>query len=312
MFICHFGQRMELWNLNGHVYEVSQLGRYGVELFFVISGYLVCYSLSKGKSIVEYYKKRIIRIMPLYYFCILYYFVTETFLFRSVPADPQHLGWIRYILCLNGIVISDGYFWGNIGITWTIPVFLMFYLFAPLIVKISKSTIASVVLLVGLMGIHFIINRTIPGWLHAFDYFPCFIFGILVFNAKKENKRFITMLGLSIFVLVFKWVSFDNFVSEIIDEKYVVSALFAIIVLFTERFTMNSKRAIKVFDVLDEHSFTLYLVHGIVFCGIIDKFEINIYFRIAIAIIGTFILTVLVHKYIEKPIRKLFNRVLLH
>lgn len=136
VFICHFGQRLHFDKWSTNLYNFTQLGRYGVELFFVISGYLVCYSLSKNSSVLQFYKKRAIRILPLYYFCILYYFITETFIFRDVPTDPSGLGWLRYLFCLNGIVPSDGYFWSNIGITWTIPVFVLFYLIAPFLINI--------------------------------------------------------------------------------------------------------------------------------------------------------------------------------
>ncbi|MBQ9375118.1 MAG: acyltransferase [Ruminococcus sp.] len=137
VFFCHFGQRLKLGRFSANLLNFSQLGRYGVELFFVVSGYLVCFSLLNGKSAIQFYKKRIIRILPLYYFSILVFFITESFVFRDVPKDDMHLGWLRYIFCLNGIVPSEGYFWSNIGITWTIPVFLMFYILAPFFIRIK-------------------------------------------------------------------------------------------------------------------------------------------------------------------------------
>ena len=90
---------MSLSRLSTDLYAFSQLGRYGVELFFVISGYLACISLSSKQSVGVFYKKRAIRILPLYYFCIGYFFLMETFLFHSIPEDPLHLGWLRYIFC---------------------------------------------------------------------------------------------------------------------------------------------------------------------------------------------------------------------
>lgn len=312
VFICHFGQRMELWNINDNFFNLSQLGSYGVQLFFVISGYLACFSLSEGKSVIDFYKKRAIRLLPLYYFCILYYFITETFLFKDIPADPQHLGWLRYLFCLNGIVPSDGYFWGNIGITWTIPVFVLFYLLAPLIVRFAKKTWVIVILLIGAIGLAFVIKQFVPGWLSAFTYLPCFLFGILVYCAKKDNKRFIVLILLLIFAIVFKWIEwieFGDIITGIITDKIVISSLFAAMIIISEQFTVSSKRIIRTLDILDEHSYTLYLIHGIIFCGIIDKFEFNIYLRIAIAVFGTLILTILVHKFIEKPVQRfLYNR----
>ena len=310
VFICHFGQRMNLADYSITAFNVSNIGKYGVELFFVISGYLVCFSLCKGTSVIAFYKKRIIRIFPLYYFCILYFFITETFFFKEVPVDPQSLGWLRYIFCLNGIVPSDGYFWGNIGITWTIPVFMFFYLLAPLLVKISKSVFFSVLVLVSSIGLAYITNRFFFGWLSALIYLPCFIFGIIVYNAKKEKKQFVCVVVLLLITFVFKWASIENIISDIVQDVYVLSSLFAAMILLSEYFVVKNKRITIFLNALDEYSYTLYLVHGIVFCSFIDKYEISIIPRAMVAIFGTMMLTWTVHRFIEKPIQKLLKKAL--
>ncbi len=185
--------------------------------------------------------------------------------------------------------------------------FVFFYLLAPFIIRIAKKTWITIILFIGSIGIVFVINLFIPGWLSAFKYLPCFIFGILVFNAKKNNKRFIILVSLLLFAIIFKWVEFGNTITGIITDKIVISSLFAAMIIISEQFTVSSKRLISIMDVLDEHSYTLYLVHGIIFCGIIDKFEFNMYLRISIAVFGTLILTIMVHKYIEKPIQRLLT-----
>ncbi len=311
VFVCHFAQRMNFQNFSQMLFDFSQLTKYGVELFFVISGYLVCFSLAEGKSVIRFYKKRIIRILPLYYFCILYYYITETFIFHDIPKDPYNLGWLRYIFCLNGIAPTDwNYFWSNLGITWTIPVFLLFYLLAPIIVRIAKSVWISALILIGFIGLKFLINKTMPEYFTAFNYLPCFIFGVVVYKAKEENVRFLTAVGLLAFVIVFKWIDFGGALSGFLND-FVVSAIFAVMILFSEQFILHNRYCVKTFDVLDEYSYTLYLVHGIVFCGIIDKFEINIFLRIVIAVFLTAVLTFSIHKFIEKPIQNYMNKMLL-
>lgn len=305
VFICHFGQRLHFDKWSTNLYNFTQLGRYGVELFFVISGYLVCYSLSKNSSVLQFYKKRAIRILPLYYFCILYYFITETFIFRDVPTDPSGLGWLRYLFCLNGIVPSDGYFWSNIGITWTIPVFVLFYLIAPFLIKICRNVLSSSILLVVSIGLAILINRKLYGWLSGFIYLPCFMFGIVVFHAKKANKQFLTILGFQLFVFFLKWGEWQGHILKIAKycDLYLVSSIFATIIILSNQIVVNKKQITKVFDVLDEHSYTLYLVHGIVFCGILDKIHFNTWIRLFIAIVVTSLLTIAIHKFIEKPIQ---------
>ena len=321
VFICHFGQRLHIRTISINLYELTQLGQYGVELFFVISGYLACFSLNNGKSVIEFYKKRIVRILPLYYFCIIYYFITETFIFKDVPADPLHLGWLRYIFCLNGIVPSEGYFWSNIGITWTIPVFMMFYLLAPVIIKLAKSTFVSSVMTLFSFIVAYVVNNYLNGWMSSLIYLPCFMLGVLIYNAKKENLRFYTAIGLQLFVLILKYCDWSHYASKIIENTWLwgISAIFASIILISDELIFKKQKAIKTIEVLDEHSYTLYLIHGITFCGIVDKVDINVFsnriigivFRLIITIIGTGVLTVIIHKYIEKPIQHALSKVLL-
>lgn len=92
VFICHFGQRLHLerWSIN--LYNFTQLGRYGVELFFVISGYLVCFSLSKKQTVLQFYKMRAI----LYYLYISLAFCV-ILLQKHLSFDMFHLilmGWV--------------------------------------------------------------------------------------------------------------------------------------------------------------------------------------------------------------------------
>lgn len=321
VFICHFGQRLQLNTISNALYELTQLGKYGVELFFVISGYLACLSFCREKSVIRFYKKRIIRILPLYYFCILYYFVTETFIFKNIPADPIHLGWLRYIFCLNGVVPPEGYFWSNIGITWTIPVFMMFFLLAPWIIKIAKSTLISLLMTLFAFGVACIVISKLNGWFSSFIYLPCFLLGILVYNAKKENARLYIAVGLQLFVIAMKYCNWSEYfpsISQKIDI-WIISAIFATIILVSDELKIQHSKIIRCINFLDEHSYPLYLIHGLTFCGIIDKLTadlfnnhiIEVVLKVAIAIVGTGVLTVVLHRYIEKPTQKLLNKILL-
>lgn len=54
------------------------VGAYGVQLFFIMSGYLAFYSLANKKySAIEYYKKRAVRILPTYWFCLILLYVQD-------------------------------------------------------------------------------------------------------------------------------------------------------------------------------------------------------------------------------------------
>ena len=242
-------------------------------------------------------------------------------IFRNIPPDSYHLGWFRYIFFLNGVVPSEGYFWSNIGITWTIPVFLIFYLLAPLLIKTIKTTWHSALILIASLPVSYLISNRLHGWLSAFVFLPCFLFGIFVYYAKKEHFEFLSSTLLLVFVFSMKWCNWQRHLSKFVQnsDNIVVSALFASLLLLSDRFQINNTTVQKVLSFFDEHSYTLYLVHGITFCGIIDKMDLNvipnhmiaIVCKLFIAILGTGILTYLTHKFYEKPLQKRLQKRLL-
>ena len=121
------------------------MGGYGVDLFFVLSGFLITGILidSKGQShfFRNFYCRRILRIFPLFY-C----FITFTIFLLPVFAPflkeaPYHFGQIQqnwawyYFYLSNFFIAQKGYFsHGGIDITWSLAIEEHFYFFWPLLV----------------------------------------------------------------------------------------------------------------------------------------------------------------------------------
>ena len=91
VFVDHVEQYAE-WLSMPHYYGVwvQTLGRQGVELFFVLSGYLITYRMLRernvtgGVSIMAFYGRRALRIWPLYY-------VTLALVFGVLPWLAHHV-----------------------------------------------------------------------------------------------------------------------------------------------------------------------------------------------------------------------------
>lgn len=84
----------------------------------------------------------------------------------------------------------------------------------------------------------------------------------------------------------------------------IYAMLFAILIITSVHWTMPDwmKRGIKC---LDKYSYTIYLIQGLVFDTIIDRYWMSQGMIILIAVLGTFIESVIVYNMIEKPIQKL-------
>jgi len=300
VFLVHFGQRT---GLTGTIRAFSDFGRFGVQLFFLISGFLAGKTFFDNSTvnIKMYYKKRMVAILPLYYLVIAYYFISENILNRFVsviPPDELGIGWFRYVFLLNGFLNSDTYFWSNLGITWTIPIFMVFYLIAPWILRKVKTLRSSVI-------IWFVVLITTSIFK---KFYTCTIFenlhllflGVIIYSCLQQKCH---MQAIALF-------SFAAICFTILGKlTYAYISLFSCVMLAlvaAKDFHFPNWLQSTI-DVLDKYSYTLYLMHGVVFCSLLDRLNalhVSKMIIAALAILGTFFATWFVGKFIEKPIQR--------
>jgi peptidoglycan/LPS O-acetylase OafA/YrhL len=104
VFVDHVEQYAE-WLSWPHAYgpALQALGRQGVELFFVLSGYLITYRMlleqrARGRvSIRAFYVRRALRIWPLYYLVVVVAFVVVPWLMHHVAGAYVRDAWSWYL-----------------------------------------------------------------------------------------------------------------------------------------------------------------------------------------------------------------------
>jgi peptidoglycan/LPS O-acetylase OafA/YrhL len=123
---------------------VCGAGAFGVDLFFVLSAYLITELLLREKDLTGtlnfrgFYARRILRIWPLYFF-----FLGLASLLPLVVSD-QHFGW-KYlvgfsVLAGNWVIVLLGVPGSVANILWSVSIEEQFYLCWPLVVsKLSKT-----------------------------------------------------------------------------------------------------------------------------------------------------------------------------
>ena len=125
-----------------HSERLFSAGWMGVDLFFVLSGFLITGILLDTKGSEGYFKnfyvRRILRIWPLYFSLIFFMFVAVRFLNRSQYRGVIETSspWWAYLLFLQNFVgpISTGAA-GPLGVTWSLAIEEQFYLIWPLMVR---------------------------------------------------------------------------------------------------------------------------------------------------------------------------------
>ncbi len=126
-----------------HLEQPLSNGWMGVDLFFVLSGFLITGILIEAKSSEAYFKnfyaRRCLRIWPLYYSVLLLMFVVIPLARPSETAtlfEPRSSPWWAYPLFLqNFLVPVPTMATGPLGVTWSLAIEEQFYLIWPWVVR---------------------------------------------------------------------------------------------------------------------------------------------------------------------------------
>jgi peptidoglycan/LPS O-acetylase OafA/YrhL len=211
-----FQNRVPREALTRAVLSFSNYGGTGVDLFFVLSGFLITGILVDARSSPKYYgafyARRALRIFPLYFgFLALCLLVIPAAIPATVQSattgyasavDHQWYLWTLWTYCSNVGIAFNGITFGPLGHFWSLAVEEHFYLLWPFVVRASPpnrlSWICWLCVLVGVatrLGFHLAghpqaAHMLMPGCLDAFG-----LGGIAAVAARRaldveRNRRF--------------------------------------------------------------------------------------------------------------------------
>ena len=289
VFLSHLAQRI---GLTGRAYSIANFGASGVYVFFLLSGFLACRTkeLQPGRDRVDtviYYLKRLFRIIPLYYAVICFYMMLYSGILHDAPPDPGRLYWLRFFLITNIFIPADGYFWSNRGGTWTIGLFIAFYLLAPLLVRAARTLWSALCLYACGILLHYLwIGAGLAEYGMLIFYLHYFLLGML---AWRLAERFPPLKAAAMMAAVALGIRLLIALSGQEGEYFMnLSWGYAVLLLVTGNFAWKrrEKGIAKVFQKLDRFSFEIYLVHGaIVECLTLLQARIALHPVIVIAIL---------------------------
>jgi len=142
--------------------SASRTGWAGVDLFFVLSGFLITGILLDARGGQGYfrafYARRVLRIFPLYYAYLAVLFLVVPRLLPSLDVKPETQGWLWTYLG-NVLFAREGGFHASpyTGHFWSLAVEEQFYLFWPLLVWVLPRRRLALAC-VGLVGVAFAIR----------------------------------------------------------------------------------------------------------------------------------------------------------
>jgi peptidoglycan/LPS O-acetylase OafA/YrhL len=261
---------------------LADLGRTGVYVFFVISGYCVAVSFSNSKSYTEYLMKRLARIVPLYYFWLLVGFMIHMSGASGANVSIYDLThWLTFTSSFTYATQKNA----MIGVEWSIPIEVFWYLFIPAGLMIAKNVHRAVALVIAAMIVVLVLrkllNRTLP---YPPDVFPFFFhwspipyaisfgLGILAYRIRQTdlNQRSLKLFTVGGLLTIPIFAIATAFLPTLERIEFLVISFATTLIIATGRDTMivllplfNSK-IVQYVGVL---SYSIYLSHPIVIFG---------------------------------------------
>ena len=312
--------------------EIIPKGYLGVDLFFVISGFLISLYLyreiqSEDFRLFIFYNQRIKRIIPATIFLLFFVTLISFILFTNVDLINFSKSLIYSIFFSSNFYfwLDGGYFGPNDRLKpllhfWSLGVEEQFYIFFPvlfyLIIKNlkSKNLVFWLVFAVSILSLFlniFLIN--LGGFNPAFFLLPTrvwnFGFGVLamlLFVSQKKKHNNLEIFFFSSLLMVGFFYKIPH-----LPENFII-IFFSFMILkkkFPKKFILDFIFHNRIIQYIGLISFSLYLWHWpiLVFVEYYFVNELDVFKRIFTLIIAI-ILSVLSYHFVEINYRYKFNR----
>lgn len=246
------------------------LGAAGVDLFFVISGFIMgLVGLNDSPS--SFMSKRIIRIVPLYWAVTLAMCAVSLVpgLFANFTFDLP-----RLLMSLFFIPFEDpqGKIWPLIIVGWTLNYEMFFYVLFAIGLWLGRPIVATLLIICALVaaGWAFQPEQTILRF-YTNPLLLEFALGLLLSRAVFfKNAPLGAMLAIAGFISLLSWgLASDTPDWRAINWGLPAAAIVAGFVAI-ERAGMFPSRALRPLEKIGDASYSLYLTHGIIM-GILSK-----------------------------------------
>jgi exopolysaccharide production protein ExoZ len=245
----------------GTAYPIPLVNRFpAVELFFAISGFVICLIVVKPNfRPLQFLVRRAFRLYP------LWIATTLVFLYLSVTALglPTRNSPAFFVTSLM-LLPTEGYPFYDVG--WSLQHEIAFYLLATVLVPRFGLLGLTAFLCAGAL-----IDRVVslPWYLHQYaSYYPYFLAGIAAYAASNHSKSpgvwVPAGVGVGLIVLV---------LAQVLGAVATPVALFLLLVGLANIRPDEASMAGKIGVLLGDASYSIYLIHPLVFCFVYAKLQ---------------------------------------
>ncbi len=293
----------------------------GVDIFFVLSGFVMYYTseemFGRPKAVLEFWRRRFIRLVPLYWFFTSLMVAVLLFLGNHVRSTEFNLWNVISSYLFIPSERPGGRIAPVLSLGWTLNYEVFFYFSFGLLLLFNKRNgliclILSYLCLIVVSSLYNFSSVPVRFWGNSIIFE--FIFGVLLGTLRvrvdlQKSLSFclaIFLLGLIILLLGCN-LEVPRFVKGGLPAALMVYAALAL--------PLSADRKIPGWIILlGDSSYALYLCHRFVL-RIVTIFFVEvtvpaggqIFLYVFMTLSGSVILSIMVHKFIERPFLQLFS-----
>lgn len=299
-----------------HVRTIG-VGLFGVDVFFVISGFIICYVADRRPE--DFILHRVLRIVPLYWTATLVVFATAVFLPRLLQTDDMSIGHLVNSLLFIPYLRPNGLVQPVLFLGWTLNYEMFFYLvfWACLLVFRKAAPITCAMALVIIVATTKLIHPRLP-WAFWGDWrlleFAGGIAAFLLLESHGPAIRSIPKLMLwaicsaSIVAMAWQTHSFSHAFEVAVCGP-------AAVILFIAAMGLEGRVAVPAIVIaIGDASYSLYLLHPYVLRTIERFYHPAVGFSFAAVaasvaiLIGSILAALVSFRYFEAPSNRLLRR----
>lgn len=288
---------------DGFLKSLSKYGWLGVVVFFVISGFVIPWSMARGgyhlSQFPRFFLKRLMRLEPPYIVAVVTV-VAFTFFYSAVknrPFPSEPYWWFRVMTHGGYLTRIFGFDWLD-DVYWTLAVEFQYYIVIGLIFPLLNYPIAAARWATCLLLTSFGLSAfTLPIKVTILTYTPIFVLGIHAYQYRSglmDGRSFtVTLVCLTIFIW---WIQNIEIALTGAATAFVIAAV---------------SRGWGPLNVLGTISYSLYLFHATLGGAIIslglkhNSSDAGRYLVLAAALASSFAVATIVFWFVEQPSQRL-------
>ncbi|WP_170839558.1 acyltransferase family protein [Micromonospora halophytica] len=288
-------------------------GWLGVEMFFLISGFVICMS-SWGRTVGEFAVARVVRLYPAYWFAV----VATTAVLVLFPVFAAHRDWTHVLVnmtmlqSLMGVPDVERAY-------WTLAVELLFYVLFALVVVARGMTVRRVVAFCVLWTLASLVAPWVQNEavfiLVGRGYAQYFVAGIAFYLMYRFGANAVLwgIVGCSWIIAVSRlWTEIKTYsTSEFLPAAACVTVFFVAMALIAHGWSDRIRwRWLTTAGAL---TYPLYLLHAQIGLTVIAAARpyLPAWVLLGATIVGLLLLAYLVHRLVERPVARRLRRALL-